>query len=85
MVQWMIPLHLIDEKEILSAIERTNFNFRQSFSIIDEKKIQQQHLECFNAIKNLFIKIANFNLDSTEFDYLKTICLLKNGIYRNIF
>jgi hypothetical protein len=78
MVQWMIPIHLIGEKEILSTIEKTSFNSRQSMTFLAENKIQH-HIECFNAIKNIFIKIMNLNLDSTEFDYLKTISLLKNG------
>lgn len=80
MVQWMIPIHLIDEKEVLSTIEKATFNCGQPMSFVSENQIQKHHVECFNAVKAIFIRIASLNLDPTEFDYLKTICLLKNGI-----
>jgi hypothetical protein len=65
----MVPIHLIDDKEILMTIEKANSNNNDS----------EWFLESYKQVKELFEKLLRLKLDSTELEYLKLIVLLRNG------
>lgn len=72
LVQWMVPIHLISDKDILSTFERIN---RQQLDSQD----QSECLENFKLIKEIVFKLINLNLDSNELDHFKILFLLRTG------
>ena len=77
LVQWMVPIHLIDDKEIALTIERATKNNE----INGDEQIEC--LENFKLIKEMVMKLISLNLDQNEIEHFKLLALMRYGMYKN--
>jgi hypothetical protein len=90
LVQWMVPIHLVDDIQIMANLEKTT-NQQQQLSTLDAAFAtsttsinfvdQDEHfLNNYKIFKETFEKVLLLNLDSNELEYFKLIVILRNGI-----
>ena len=73
----MVPIHLIDDKEIALTIERATKNNE----INGDEQIEC--LENFKLIKEMVMKLISLNLDQNEIEHFKLLALMRYGMYKN--
>jgi hypothetical protein len=76
LAQWLVPIHMIDEKELLSTFECSLANRQNSKTILMDSR---DALNEFKEIKEAYLKLVNLNLDHSEYEHIKTVSLLRTG------
>lgn len=71
LVQWLIPLHTVDDKEVLQTVE--------AISSTSDDLDSDFMINSFIGIKSIFVKLIQLNLDVTEFELFKLTILMRYG------
>ena len=69
LAQWLVPVHLIDDKDLLVSVQKTAKSGHSLESVLDN----------YRMTRDIFAKLLHLNLDPTELEYFKMIVLLRNG------
>lgn len=76
LIQWSVPIHSLKDQDvdsIFQAMSEQNKEFNQ----ID----QSDSLENFNLVKYYYTLITKLDLNPNDFELLKTLLLLRIGIF----
>jgi len=67
LVQWMVPIHLVSEKELLQTVE----------ALGQREADADECLRGFRQVQEMFVKLAEMNMKPVEMDLFKMILVLR--------
>lgn len=75
LIQWSVPIHSLKDQDIVSIFQAMGEQNKE-FNQID----QSDSLENFNLVRYYYTLISRLELDSNDYELLKTLLLLRIGI-----
>ena len=85
----MVPIHLLDDVQIVATLDANMAKYQHDSSdavgTTSSGKASASlsaYVEDVKMMRSASVKLASFNLDTVEFDYLKLIVLLRTSMLR---
>ena len=78
LVQWIVPIHLIEDKQFILAFQQKKIENDKNFM----KFHHNQYLSEFILLKKIFENMIALGLDANEFEFLKTLTYTRTGNFR---